>query len=185
MSRDELLTKMGNLRAQRGAAVLDGRPFDVTALSTVSAALEAQDDAEAETLRRERAAAAQAAAERHGRLVADVASVDTARMASLAAAQEAAHAMVTHLGHYRHASAQLVALARGAGAPVPMSITWLMLARRLGSMIGAALKVIASGPNALGNLEWHSDGLDHSDWLATERRASAREIAEIIERTRP
>ena len=50
--RAELLRKHEQHRRERGAALLDGRPFDAAALLAVEQEMAAADDAEAESARR-------------------------------------------------------------------------------------------------------------------------------------
>lgn len=56
-NRDAVEARIDGLRRARGAALLDGLPFDVTQLSEAEAELQALDDAEAEARRRQSAAA--------------------------------------------------------------------------------------------------------------------------------
>jgi alpha-D-ribose 1-methylphosphonate 5-triphosphate synthase subunit PhnG len=174
--REELLNRQARLHRQRGRAVIDGQPFDHGELAAVERALEALDDGDAEISRRARDAAAHAATERRDRLASELAALSDARMAALGEAQQAASLMVEKLALVRHLSAQTIAAARAAGLPAPASLVWPELAKRLGYMVAAALRPIASHPGALGHLNWHISAQPFDDWTAAERRATAGDV---------
>ena len=101
-----------------------------------------------------------------------------------AKAGEAFAAGVDHLARARHLSAQIVAAAQSARAPVPASLTWQSLARRLGAMVGAALRPIASGHRRLGDLQWLDlpsarTPTEPIDWRSAETKATAADVAAI------
>src|SRR5262245_10299778 len=60
-TREQLETQLAELRAGRGAAILDGKKFDHTAIAVLESQLAAIDDVAQEVARRDRAAQAEAA----------------------------------------------------------------------------------------------------------------------------
>ncbi len=154
-------------------------------LSEIERALEAIDAAEVQEHHDARAASAEAAADRQAAMLAVVARLNGEKMDALAAADAAADALVTELGRVRHLSAQIVAAAQRAGAPVPESLTWHALARRFGHLIGSALRPLCTGPRRLGDLQWLDAPSAHVgpvalDWIDAERKATAVDIAAIL-----
>ena len=68
--RAKLEDKLADLKASRGAALLDGKPFDNSAIDAAQADLDAIVEAEGEAARRERRLADETRAERIARLTA-------------------------------------------------------------------------------------------------------------------
>ncbi len=192
MSRDDLdaqrsvlQDRQAAIRREHARATLAGRPLPSRdELAQIEHALEALADAE--TLQHEDTRAAQeaAAADRRARMVELVARLDAERLDAMAKAGEAFAAGVDHLARARHLSAQIVAAAQSARAPVPASLTWQSLARRLGAMVGAALRPIASGHRRLGDLQWLDlpsarTPTEPIDWRSAETKATAADVAAI------
>ncbi len=183
--RSVLQDRQAAIRREHARATLAGRPLPSRdELAQIEHALEALADAE--TLQHEDTRAAQeaAAADRRARMVELVARLDAERLDAMAKAGEAFAAGVDHLARARHLSAQIVAAAQSARAPVPASLTWQSLARRLGAMVGAALRPIASGHRRLGDLQWLDlpsarTPTEPIDWRSAETKATAADVAAI------
>jgi hypothetical protein len=87
----------------------------------------------------------------------------------------------------RHLSAQIVAACQRNGLPAPESMTWHALSRRLGYLLGDALRAIASTPNALGYLAWRLRPSAQvvpsavEDWVAAEQTETS-DVEAILKR---
>jgi hypothetical protein len=181
-SRDGLLMRQAQLHRERGAAVLDRRPFELGAeLTAATTALEVIDDADAERVRRGDAAAAQAAADQRARLAARVGGLTVAVSDSMRVAQRAMVAAVSNLERARALSQEIQELARRAGAHAAASLTREQQNKRFGSMIAEALWPIRSTGHSVGDLEWHVSAFSFADWEQSERDATARDVAAIVE----
>src|SRR5579872_4563609 len=104
--RADLIAERDALRAKRGAAALDGKPFNSSRLGEIEAELAALDDADAEAERRRAGAAIDTKALLARALRLKLAARDEERLAALAAAETAAEQMVEALKTFlRHGAA--------------------------------------------------------------------------------
>jgi hypothetical protein len=183
-TREELSRRRDTLRAARGRAVLDGEVFNCAELDAVEAALEACDDAEAEEVRRERAEAAQAAAQRRAGVVAVVARLDGERLAAMAAAEQAAAAMVVALSEARRLASEIAYAMMPLGPAVPASLMAAAVDRRIATFIAGALYPIRTDQYSLGGtLEWHAPVAPITGWAEVERDRTSRDITALLEGT--
>lgn len=92
--RADATARLDTLRQEAGAALLDGRAFDASALTSAEAELEIISAAEGEVARRRRDEEAEAEAARKAGLYARLGQLETDRLAAVAKAEEGARAMV-------------------------------------------------------------------------------------------
>jgi hypothetical protein len=181
LTRDEVLAHQAELRRERGAAVLDRRPFDRgDALVSAENALAILEDVDAEKTRRGDAAAAQAAADRHARLEARVGGLRVAIDDALRVGQDHMDAAVRGLTRARELSREIAEVARRANAPIAASLVRQQQDKRFGSMIAEALRPLQSTNDSVGDLTWHLSAFAWADWEQSERSATALDIAAIV-----
>ena len=178
-----LASRIAELRAKRGAAQLDGQPFnDAAALAEAEASLAALEDAEAEASRRgaERQRQADAARDAGLRSKVDLAMLDYFK--AITAAEEATRTLAASV---KAALTAADAVSRAANefqhgaAPLVLSKQSVLL--RLSRMISNSLREI-DGQSSFGQIELATDAImgPPANWSVTEQRALGGSVASIF-----
>lgn len=174
--REQLKARAENLRRARGAALLEGKPFDDAKIRSVQSEVDALDDAEREATRRDAEEAANAALTRRTAARSRLAETETERLAAVGALEKAAREMGESLRRVLSLSADISAAARGLGFARPAVLDRGEVERRLSRYIAS---VLASPPTwSMGVLEWGSLPPTPDDWKEAERAVVAPHIAD-------
>lgn len=175
--RAKVQALVDRLRAERGAAHLDGKPFDPGPLNEAVSQLAALDDAATEQWRRAREAEHDGRDKKRAAALRKFRKAEAARLEAVAKADEAAAAMVA-------AALEAMKLAREAhrtafeGLGRNLSgLDRLQCQKRFSDYLSRQLAALADSPGAgyLGNLTLSpSRNFPHArDWLGGERAAGA------------
>jgi L-fucose mutarotase/ribose pyranase (RbsD/FucU family) len=182
-----MIARRDELRRGRARAILDGVPFDSSALRGLDEAIAAMGDADDEVQRRQRAAVHDAAAKRHRRVAAVVASLDGTRLAALARMEAALRTAVAEAAEVRRLSSEMNFALRELGPAVATTLLAASVDKRLATLIVGELRAIRSDQYGIGDtIEWHSPNIVPVEGYAeAERAATAHDIVATLERTKP
>jgi hypothetical protein len=152
----EAEAQIAALRAQRGAAALDGGDFDAAAYAAAEAQVEALRDAEGILVAREREGAAKARGARRTALKGIIEAEEKHRIESLVAAEEHARGLVAAIGSATEANAKISAAyheltGRGSIAYQPLNFE-----NRLSTYLSAVMRSLKDGPRGgrFGFITW-------------------------------
>jgi hypothetical protein len=165
--RNALLAELADQRRLRGAAVIDGLPFDASRIAEIAVELDIVEDVELAEQHNDLAIAAAARnmfvlARRH-----EVVVADQERVAALDAAEAACRSLAVAVKRYLAAHQALAASGARLGLDIPIPITGRTPAILVSCLIGETLREVAPEGGHIGNLELPR-------WPAVERPASWR-----------
>jgi hypothetical protein len=166
--RTALTVEQDALRIQRGAALLDGGKFDSRRLSAIEVELEATEEVEAESARRERdaTAAAEKAAEELRLVAARQANAD--RLTALEEAETAAHAMLAALRTFLDKTAAI------ADVSPSSNLSARQAEQRVSRLLASMLATISTNPFGFGVANWNSIPPEYAGrWLDVEQKFTA------------
>lgn len=172
--------ELSELEAAQGAAVLDGKPFDLAALTAKRAEIDALGAAEAEAVRRERLEAAQAEARRKAALREEMSASIAGYKDALERAGEASKALAGAIADYRVHARDLHRQAYSYGMRVPVSIDPIGADTRLSRLIAGELRAVTS-PSRYGVIEWNS--VPAPEWSVDFEKYVNPAFAAILEET--
>jgi hypothetical protein len=166
-NRPALLAELADQRRLRGAAVIDGQPFDATRIAEIATELDIVEDVELAEIHNDLAIAAAARqmfvnARRHEIVVAD-----QERMAALDAAESGCRTLAVAIKRYLTAHQTIAASGARLGLDVPIPISGRTPAILISCLIGETLREVAPEGGHIGNLELPR-------WPAVERPATWR-----------
>lgn len=178
--RQDALARLETLRRRRGAAVLDGTPFEDGEIVEAEHEIDALAQAEVEAVRRERDEEAARLAEISRSLGEDIAGMEEVRLAAIARAEQGARELVAGLGAALEASADMRGLARQLGMPVPAKLDGPAMASRLSQRLVAILSTLPGHSYRFGAVEWRSCWCKaEDDWSGHERTELAQDIDQL------
>jgi cytochrome c556 len=177
--RDALTDEIGGLMRARGAAVLDGKPFDADRLYEARSELAALDAAEEEAVRRSRAAQdAQRAAERAEARAALGKDLDR-YLKAVERAESACRAMIAELKQADELAGAMRVHVRTIGGGLPICLEPSEVLSRHTAMLATSLApVVGLAWNAGIKIEAH---LPIEDWTAHARNVVTSATQPIIE----
>jgi hypothetical protein len=182
--REELETKLSDLRRQRGAAALDGKKFDAAAIAATEAELEALEDAEGERMRRERLDADRVRAEQATRLRTELAAAGEDYLNATTGAESAIRSFIEAVKRIDEAGERIRRAAKGlSGDGVPLPFGPSSIESRLGSRAGAVCSTMAAHRSRLGGLSWTGTTLysPTQNWREAEQALVEKHINPIME----
>jgi hypothetical protein len=175
--RDDALARLDKLRRRRGAAVLDGKPFDDRAIIAAEQEVDALAQAEVEAARRERDDEAARLAQIASALSGELSSNEEERLAAIRRAERGARELVAGLAEALRVADDMRDLARRLGMPVPAKLDGPAMASRLSQRLVAILSTLPGHPYRLGAVEWRSCWREpEDDWAERERAELSAEI---------
>ena len=178
-ARDDIEVRLAALRRQRGAATLDGKPFDNSTITALELQLEAMDEADAELTRRERDAAAR---QRTAVLEAcreDMVRTNDKRIAAVEQAEKALEQFAVAIGDVLKHATFMTALCREMGVPTPSAFTTGEHAQRISHYVAVVLKEMHH-PSRFGKIPLPSSWMPGDrTMLETERKAVAHDIERL------
>lgn len=178
--RQDALARLETLRRRRGAAVLDGAPFDDDEIDKAEHEIDALAQAEVEAAHRARDAEVARLAEISESLGADIARKEGERLAAIARAEKGARDLVAGLGAALQAAGEIRGLARQRGQAVPAKLDGPALASRLSQRLVAILATLPDHTYRFGAVEWRSCWRKAEDeWAAHERAELAQDIDQL------
>ena len=165
--RSALLAELADQRRLRGAAVIDGLPFDATRIAEIATELDIVEDVELAEIHNDLAIAAAArnlfaTNQRHRIVVAN-----QERMSALDAAESGCRTLAAAIKRYLAAHQVIAASGARLGLDVPVPISGRTPAILVSCLIGEALREVAPEGGHIGNLELPR-------WPAVERPATWR-----------
>jgi len=184
-TREALEGKLSDLRRQRGAAILDGKKYDATAILSAADELAALEDVEGERTRRDRLAADRVRAEQATKLRTELVAAKEDYTAAWTDAEGAVRDLVDAVRRVIEGAATMTRLAHdltGESAPIPVSPSAVV--SRLGGRIGAVLATIPGHRSRLGGLSWTGTSLyDASkDFAGAESALVAKHLTPLLEK---
>lgn len=178
--RTTLAARVVALRRERGAAGLDGKPFDHTALADAETRLAALEDIEAERSHRLSEASVSADQLRVAGLRADVGASYQEFLQRGAEAEQAIGALVTALRGMKATGAQIIRAATAIKAGLaPSAFEALAIEERMSRFLSWQLAALTGGTSRFGLFEWPGSSTEPTDFAEMERRATAAAIEAI------
>lgn len=160
------------LRSERAKAALAGRRFDHAILRDAEDDLAALQDAAGEEVRRHRAAAAAAEADRVVRLKGEISTLEDQRRAAIEEAEALARAMVDALVRAESSRAAIVPRLASIDVRCPRHLAQADHDLRLSRGLCAVLTPLARG-SGWGTIDFWSSPVRPADaWLALDQRAA-------------
>jgi len=183
--RSEVETKLSKLRAQRGAAVLDGEPFDSAELSDLEGEVASLAAAGDEQINRDRAEERLEFEKRRSQLRKELAALEATRLGAVQDANHAARDLARALERVLTSNAEMAKVATeitGGKAPSILGVHGLV--QRLSGRLSAVMQSIPGYPARFGSIVWQGASL-HShadDWRALEQTALRPHLKPLIEK---
>ena len=182
--RSEAEAKLMELRAQRGAAVLDGEPFDNAALEKLSAEVDSLAAASDEKIKRERAEERLEFEKRRKQLRKELAALEATRLGELQDMNTAARTLADTIGNHFDTTRQMAEVAHaisGKSAPTPLQAPAIAL--RLSARLSAVMGGITGYHHRLGHIEWLGSSMHRpSDcWRLEEEKILEGHLRPLIE----
>lgn len=175
--RKDVLASLDVLRRKRGAAVLDGAPFDDNQIIAAEQEIDALAQAEIEAVRRERDDEATRLEELVVSLSNELNEKEEDRLVAIRQAEKGARELVAGLTAAFDAADSIRNLARRLGRPVPTKIDRPAMAGRLSQRLVAILATLPGHPYRFGSVEWRSCWRRaEDDWAACERSELSQDI---------
>ena len=143
------------LKGLRGTAMLDGQPFDSSEIQSLEAELNAVSEAEAEKIRRERAAVWDKRMKRRAELRKELAALEATRLAEIQEMNSAARTLAETIGKNISTVAGMAEVAHAlSGTSVPTPLNPHANASRLSGRLAAIMGAISGSRRRFGNIEW-------------------------------
>ena len=183
--RSEAETKLGKLRSQRGAAVLDDKKFDPAELNALESELVSLDAAEGEQARRERAAAQAGRLKRLTELRKQLSTLEDVRLRAVQDANQAARDLARSFERVLTANAEMAKVATEiTGGKAPSILGAHGLVSRLAGRLAAVMQSIPGYPARFGSIVWQGASLYRAadDWRALEQTAFEPHLKPLIEK---
>ena len=178
--RQDALARLETLRRRRGAAVLDGTPFEDAEIVEAEHEIDALAQAEVEAVRRERDAEAARLAEISESLGTDLGGKEDERLAAIARAENGARELVAGLGAALQAAGDMRGLARQLRQAVPAKLDGPAMVSRLSQRLVAILATLPGHTYRFGAVEWRSCWRKaEDDWAERERAELAQDIDQL------
>lgn len=175
--------KIAAMKAKRGAAILDDADFDAAEYVSVEHELEALRDAEAISVRRERAAAGQARADRRGADQARLHDLFQQYLKDWGEADAYARRFAATFAQIEASHAEMVSIAHRLDSQVPSTLSAIDLPNRASNYLTAVLKSIPGHSHRLGRMQLHhSMTKPADDWAETEARMLRETINRLTEK---
>ena len=144
-AREAIEARLAELHQQRGAALLQNKQFDNAVIVAEHEKLAALDDVEAEQVRRERQAAAEAAEKERQVKLAQLEAMVGDDLQDVVEAEAGARQLAAALGRMTNKNLQLTKLAADIRLPIPAALGRFELEKRLACLVSAVMSNI--GPN--------------------------------------
>jgi hypothetical protein len=170
--REALETEITGLRRQRGAARLDGRPFDDGTIAAKQAERDALVDAEAERVRREREAAAKAWQAKRTELIEQRSHQVELYLEDVAAMESAARKYLEARNAAVARAETIAKLSHGIDAAVPLTLARSSVVSRLSGLFAALMGSGREYKRSFGSIQWGGGSLYSAkdSWVAIENR---------------
>lgn len=171
MNRQAIEDRIEALKRERGAAKLDGRKFDGSAIETLETELAALNDADGERARRDRAAAQAEVEEERAKLRSQLATIEQDRLAAIADAEKAARALSESIGRVIEFSGEMAATLHRLTGTVPMELHVPAIENRLASRLSAVMRTTKGRSRyRIGHLDWLASHFSpETDWREAEQ----------------
>jgi hypothetical protein len=170
--REAIETEITGLRRQRGAARLDGRKFDDSAISEAKTNLEALQDAETEKVRREREAAAKAWQAKRKELIEQRAHQVELYLEDVAQMEAGARQFLAGRDAAIGRADNIIKLTVALGTAVPLALARSSLTSRLSGYFAALLSSSKEYRRQFGGISWSGGSLYSAvtSWAASENK---------------
>ena len=178
-----LRNELAELRRARGAAALDGKPFDASRLTAIEAELAAAEDAEAESARRSHHAHEQTEDNWHSDLLARVDTLSAERTEALGRAEKACRDMAAAIKDFKDATKSLLTVSGRLGASAPLQFDVSPTERMLGRLIAGVLRTVSRSGAGFGDIKWFTIPPEASGSWTDLDRAATGPIIKLLKAT--
>ena len=183
--RTEAEAKLGKLRSQRGAAVLDNKKFDPAELDALESEVASLDAAEGEQARRERAEAQAERQKRSSELRKELAALEATRLGEIQDMNSAARTLAENIGKHFDTVRQMSEVAHAISsesAPIPLQAPAVAL--RLSARLSAVMGAVSGYRHRLGHIEWLGSSMYRAadDWRALEAVLMERHLNPLLKK---
>jgi phytoene dehydrogenase-like protein len=170
--REAVETEITGLRRQRGAARLDGRKFDDSAISEAETKLEALQDAETERVRREREAAAKAWQAKRKELLEQRAHQVELYLEDVAAMEAGARQFLAGRDAALGRADNIIKLTVALDTSVPLALSRSSITSRLSGYFAALMSSSKEYKRQFGGISWTGGSLYSAvtSWVASENK---------------
>ena len=180
----EVEAKLNKLRAQRGAAVLDGEPFDNAELSDLEGEVASLAAAGDEQINRARAEERLEFEKRRSQLRKELAALEATRLGELQDMNTAARTLADTIGKHFDTVRQMAEVAHaisGKSAPTPLQAPAIAL--RLSARLSAVMSGITGYRHRLGHIEWLGSSMHRpsDNWRQEEEKILEGHLRPLIE----
>lgn len=180
MNRTIIEDRIETLKRERGAAKLDGRKFDDSAIGTLETELKALDDADGERARRDRAAAQAEVEEQRAKLRGRVAELEAERLAAVGDAERAARELAGAIGRVIEISMDEASTLHAATGAVPMPLHRTDVENRLSGRLAAVMQTVKGNRCRVGHIDWIAGHYKaETDWKEAEQAVLANHLQHI------
>lgn len=168
------------LEREQGAALLDGKPFDVSAIAAVRAELEAIEQAERETIRRDGDATAERMAAARRQAAQDAQEALTAYAGAVTRCEASSKALAGELRAMEDAAATMRRCYLTMGRVLPTSLEAHTMRATMSRLVAGELAEIER-PCGFGQLKWPSVPVG-ADWSEHVRKWIQPAVEAAIEK---
>lgn len=181
MNRSAIEDRIETLKRERGAAKLDGRKFDGSAIETLETELAALNDADGERARRDRAAAQAEIEEQRTKLRGQLATIEQDRLAAVADAEKAARSLSESIGRVIECSGDLATTLHRLTGAVPTELHVAEIENRLASRLSAVMRTTKGRSRyRIGHLDWLASHFSpETNWQEAEKALLEKHLQHI------
>jgi ribosomal protein L29 len=183
--RAEAETRLMELRAQRGVAMLDGNSFSDAEIDSLEHELAGLNEAEGEAVRRERAATASERQKRLAELRKQLTALEATRLGAVQDANTSARTLAESIESVLSVNAEMAKIAHEfTGGKVSVMMMESDLVSRLSGRLSAVMGSITGYRNRFGGIEWRGASLYRpvDDWRACEAALMEPHLEPLMEK---
>ena len=184
--RHEALTKLDELKRQRGTAVMADKEFDQSEIAALEVELDALNDAEAAAVNKERETLHLKRNEERDKLRGALKALEAERLGIVQDMNVATRTVAEKVEQLLSTTQQMATAVHAlTNEPPPVALMQQNTASRFGSRIGAIMAEIKGYRNRLGAIEWRGTSLFKAadDWRQMEQKLLHESLTQIIEGT--
>ena len=181
----EAETRLNELRARRGSAVLDGEKFDASEIDALEHEVDALGEAAGEQTRRERKEAQAKRLKQLTELRKQLSALEATRLGAVQDANHAARDLARAFDRVLTTNAEMAKVAtKITGGKAPSILGAHGLVQRLSGRLSAVMQSIPGHPARFGSVLWQGASLfTHADdWRALEQTAFEPHLKPLIEK---
>lgn len=185
--KDSVQSRLKTLYAERGSAALDGRKFDNRPIQAAEVELAGLGDAEVVALHRRRVAARAARDAQRAEAQREIRSAEGRRLEAVAKAEVLCRELVAAIDEAKRAADLIRLNATAMERPAPLALMPHAVEARFSDRLMVLLGGVAARVGWFGHIALRRPfGYSAADdWSAIERRATAGELAALLDEPAP